>query len=297
MKLVSKNKLEEKFERWDMETEKHHCFTAAGIIVHNSNCRVGLVLDSNDEGNPEWTWMAGSHGVRRKEFVNVTHRFRVPELIEQGLFVDAPKIDDVFYYRDYNWRVTSIIEPKPESEEQFLKVQVTAVDDRPVPHCQDILRRSEYWEPLTDNVKDMILHIKDKHFPEPQSVIVYAEIFGAGVQDMVYGLTNRSFRVFDIAINNRYIDFDDKKELCDKFNVPMVPVLYRGPFSVEKLEEFTNGPTTMCAIDKAGKFSGREGIVVTPIKEVEYCSVVKGRRIIKSVSADYLARKGGTEFH
>lgn len=290
MKLVSKNKLEEKFERWDMETEKHHCFTAAGVIVHNSNCRVGLVKESNENGEPEWIWMAGSNSVQRKEFVNVTHRFKWPDIISRFHISCEPQIDESFVHSGYTWKITSIIEPKPESEEQVLKVQVTAINE----DGTDVLKRSEYWEPLTDDVKSMILHIKDKHFPEPVSVIVYAEIFGAGVQDMVYGLTGRNFRVFDIAINNKYIDFDDKKELCEKFNVPMVPVLYKGPFSVKKLEEFTNGPTTMCEAKIAGAFKGREGIVVTLAgKEVDF----KTRRIIKSVSADYLARKGGTEFH
>lgn len=77
----------------------------------------------------------------------------------------------------------------------------------------------------------------------------------------------------------------------------MVPVLYRGPFSIKTLEEHTSGPTTICDPKKAGSFKGREGIVATPVKEVHYCPVLNKRRIVKSVSADYHARKDGTEFH
>jgi ATP-dependent RNA circularization protein (DNA/RNA ligase family) len=114
---------------------------------------------------------------------------------------------------------------------------------------------------------------------------------------MAYGFSGKSFRAFDIAVNNKYLSYDVKKELLEKFGVEMVPILYRGPFNKETLELHTSGPTTMCETKAAGKFAGREGIVCTPTVEVPYCRVLNGRRIVKSVSADYLARKGGTEFH
>lgn len=276
--------------------------------IHGKNCRIGYVLQPDENGLPVWTWMAGSNSVRRKEFVNVTHRFSLDYLTnvncqwrENYVF---PQIDAVFDLDGKSWRVDEIIEPKEESLEQVLKLQVTQVDGRPVPHCQEILKRSEYWEPLTENMKKMIQQILIKEMDQfdgksaaPNSVIVYGEIYGAGVQDMTYGLTGRSFRVFDIAVNNKYLDHDVKNAWCVMHGIETVPILYRGPFSVQRLEEFTNGPTTMCAKEKAGKFAGREGIVITPVKEVSYCPKCNGRKIIKSVSADYLARRDGTEFH
>ena len=271
--------------------------------IHGKNSRVGYVLEAGEDGLPTWTWMAGSHGVRRKEFVNVTHRYQLPYLCENCVYEESyePQIGDVFYLSGKNWRIDEVIEPNPESTEPVRKVQVTQVDDE----GKEVLRRSEYWEPLTDNMKMMIQEILVKEMEEfkgyrgtePLSVVVFGEIFGAGVQDMAYGLTKRSFRVFDIAINNKYLDYDVKTDWCIKHRVEMVPVLYRGPFSVAKLEEYTNGPTTMCDVSQAGKFAGREGIVVTPVIEVHYCPKINGRKIIKSVSADYLARKDGTEYH
>ena len=54
----------------------------------------------------------------------------------------------------------------------------------------------------------------------------------------------------------------------------------------------------MCAADKAGKFAGREGIVITPTKErYNFDLGGDGRVILKAVSFAYLERKGGTEFH
>jgi hypothetical protein len=119
---------------------------------------------------------------------------------------------------------------------------------------------------------------------------------------MTYGYVKgqRGYRAFDIAINNLpfgkalYIDFDMKVELFKQFGIEMVPVLYRGLFSPEILEEYTSGSTTLCPPENL-TFKGREGIVVTPVKE-QFSEVLLGRLILKSLSADYLARKGGTDY-
>jgi hypothetical protein len=60
---------------------------------------------------------------------------------------------------------------------------------------------------------------------------------------------------------------------------------------------YTSGPTTICKPEDAGKFKGREGLVISPVKEVYFCPNIRGRKILKSVSVDYLTRKNGTEFH
>jgi hypothetical protein len=115
---------------------------------------------------------------------------------------------------------------------------------------------------------------------------------------MAYGLGNGvcGFRAFDLAVNDRYLDFDIKVELLKQFAVEMVPILYRGPFSQRLLTEYTDGPTSICAPGKAGRFKGREGVVVTPVRET-FSGTLNGRMILKSVSADYLARKDGTDSH
>lgn len=48
--------------RYDLETTTHNYF-ASDILVHNSNCRLGLVRDTNGE----FKFCAGSHHVNRKE--------------------------------------------------------------------------------------------------------------------------------------------------------------------------------------------------------------------------------------
>jgi RNA ligase (TIGR02306 family) len=205
--------------------------------IHGKNCRLGFVR--TEEG---WTFMAGSHNQRRKEFDS------------KG-------------------------------------------------------RRAQFWEVLTEPVRDLLRHLAER---AAQSVIVFSELFGAGVQDMWYGLENGrfDFRAFDLAVDGKYLDFDRKVELFEKFGIARVPILYRGPFSRSVVEEHVSGPTTMCPAEKSGKFKGREGIVITPVKE--RTAALRGvlhraergagahlfdRVILKAISFEYLERKGGTEYH
>ena len=74
----------------------------------------------------------------------------------------------------------------------------------------------------------------------------------------------------------------------------MVPLIYVGPFRADLVQEWTNGPSIVpTAADIRSKFKGREGCVITPLTEVY--SRALGRLILKSVSADYRARKGAKD--
>jgi RNA ligase (TIGR02306 family) len=159
-------------------------------------------------------------------------------------------------------------------------------------------RRSQFWEVLTEPVQALLRHVA----PSASSgVILFGELFGAGVQDMWYGLENGrfAFRAFDLAVDGRYLDFDAKVELFERFGIDRVPILYRGPFSRAAVEEHVSGPTTMCPPEKAGRFKGREGIVITPVRERSAAteSKVLDRVILKAISFEYLERRGGTEYH
>ncbi len=57
MRLTRKETLPDQFDKYDLEVEGVHNFVAEGVVVHNSNSRVGIV-----EGDE----MAGSHALRRK---------------------------------------------------------------------------------------------------------------------------------------------------------------------------------------------------------------------------------------
>lgn len=123
-------------------------------------------------------------------------------------------------------------------------------------------------------------------------VMLFGETFGAGVQDLGYGMQKGepSFFAFDLSINGRYVDYDDFAKICRERDIPISHVLYRGPFGPECLAH-TSGTET---------FSGkavhmREGIVIRPVKERYEHDL--GRVILKSVNEAYLLRGGeATEF-
>ena len=157
-------------------------------------------------------------------------------------------------------------------------------------------RPSDFWGPLTPSVEAMLEYLSAGE----RSVVLFGELFGSGVQDMSYGLRDgaKGFRAFDVAVDGRYLDRDETAGLLDRFGIEGVPVLYRGPFSWKALEAQTYGPTTLCPTSEAGAFKGREGCVVTPVVERYDASLGGGGRVIlKSISADYLARNGGTDDH
>lgn len=61
MRLKRKRKLNDKFVRWDLEIEGTHNFVAEGIVVHNTNVRIGIT-----DGVRKTT---GSHKHMRKEMM------------------------------------------------------------------------------------------------------------------------------------------------------------------------------------------------------------------------------------
>lgn len=255
--------------------------------IHGKNNRIGLILELNEKGEQEWIWAAGSHGVRRKEKSVVNRRFNAIELAEQNC-IDLNQINIENVFKDLGdelWQITEILE-MPEDDERIL-FKATQIDKDGNP----IEKQSDFWRFLTDDLKTMLEYIRDEHpWSQPkEGIVAFGEFFGNGVQSMNYGRTNFDFRLFDIAINEQYLDFDVKEELCKRFNVPMVPILYKGPFSVAEMEKHTDGTTTLCDPKQIKGFKGREGIVITPIKERK---TIPGKRVIlKSVSVDYLAQQ------
>ncbi len=150
-------------------------------------------------------------------------------------------------------------------------------------------RKSEFWGPMTQKIKDLLDHLCN----DSNNVIIFGELIGT--QDMRYGLRNdeRGFRVFDISINGKYIDYDELNTILKQYNVYGVPHLYRGPYSRAIIEGYTDGPTTCCkSEDIKEKFKGREGIVFRPVMETIHDDLPGDRRkILKSVSVDYHDRK------
>lgn len=116
--------------------------------------------------------------------------------------------------------------------------------------------------------------------------MVFGEIYGDGIQKgYAYGHTNgaRRFAVYDVQKDGKWLHHDELTEWCRVRGLPMVPVLYRGPYSKQALDAATNGPSTVC---EPHLQPVREGAVVRPVQEREAPGL--GRVVLKSVSADFL---------
>lgn len=151
-------------------------------------------------------------------------------------------------------------------------------------------KNNTYWIPLkNENLREMMRHISKEY--KADQVIVFGEIFGKGVQDLTYGRQREvDYRVFDIIVNGEYMNYILFKNVCEKFNISMVPVIYEGVWDNSLIEKYSSGNSVVSDIEQI-----REGFVVKPIFEREDPEI--GRVILKSISFEYLDRKKGTENH
>jgi RNA ligase (TIGR02306 family) len=122
-------------------------------------------------------------------------------------------------------------------------------------------------------------------------LVFYGETYGT-VQDLKYGLKTNEFAVFDVydSVQGKYLSWTTVMGLCTFLHLPMVPVVYVGPYTPEAVEPLCNGKTVIADINQI-----REGVVIKPVQE--RWNNETGRTIFKLISEDYLLRKGGTEFH
>jgi RNA ligase (TIGR02306 family) len=111
---------------------------------------------------------------------------------------------------------------------------------------------------------------------------IYGEVYGL-VQDLTYGVAGFEFRVFDVydMKAGRFFDVAELEAFAAAKGLPLVPVLYRGPWS-EPLRGLAEGTSTI-----AGHV--REGFVVRPVKERFDDNA--GRCVFKMVGEGYHLRK------
>jgi RNA ligase (TIGR02306 family) len=116
-------------------------------------------------------------------------------------------------------------------------------------------------------------------------------VFGAGVQDLHYGLKQARFRVFDVQVNGRFLPAEQVAELTKELDLEYVPILYVGAYDEGILRTLRDGKDTL------SQSHIREGIVIRSSHETMH--PVHGRKIAKWVSPDYLTRKAknATEFN
>lgn len=96
-------------------------------------------------------------------------------------------------------------------------------------------------------------------------LVLYGEVYGHGIQDLTYGLMDDVRTVFFDIYDTRsgsWWDYDRFVEFCVSNGLPTVPLLYRGPFDLEKVYRLAEGNTVL-----GGGAHVREGVVVRPVRE------------------------------
>lgn len=137
---------------------------------------------------------------------------------------------------------------------------------------------------------DKIIAIADQY--QADSVDLFGETFGPGIQKFSYGLAKPQFRAFDLRIDGEYLDSPGKAFAFDQFGIEQVPLLYSGGFYIEVIEKLRDSP-----IDWEGAKHVREGVVITASgsqKHREH-NGERMRPILKAVSPAYLLKEDGTE--
>ena len=126
----------------------------------------------------------------------------------------------------------------------------------------------------------------------PKGFVIYGEIYGPSVQKGYhYGQTHghTALAIFDVMRDGVYQQYDLARFNLNAWKLGhlAVPCLYTGPYSIDTVKKLTEGDSVLAPTQKV-----REGVVVRPsVEEIGVC----GRKILKSINADYLLSKHADE--
>ena len=125
-----------------------------------------------------------------------------------------------------------------------------------------------------------------------RSVVVRGEVCGPGVQGNLYGLKERRVFVFDILVDDAYLDADRFLAVCADHGLTTVPVLARAA----DLAVWLFGRTVRQAAHGISQLASsvlREGIVIKPMREARHAELATmgGRLLLKQRDPVYLANE------
>lgn len=176
-----------------------------------------------------------------------------------------------------------------------LGAQGFAIEDNEQTRENNVYIRTMHKYGLAVKIRLLLRHLKAEAVVTGDvPVFIVGEVFGKGIQDLDYG-SELTFRVFDIYVGQQgcgvYLNPWQRRLYLSLIGLESVPVLFEGPFSKQLLDSMTRGKETVSGTDK----HLREGVVIRPVVNTYHPRL--GRVVLKSVSEEYLLRKGGTEFN
>lgn len=127
------------------------------------------------------------------------------------------------------------------------------------------------------NFKDKITQILNDY--QLENVALQMEVYGPGVQRRDYSLKEHEAMVFHIVSNGIKFPMDKVVEICEKYNIPHVPIVddnFIFPDTIEELQRYVEG--------EGSKIDGkpREGIV--------FYDKETGQQYTKFVSPEFLLK-------
>lgn len=151
-----------------------------------------------------------------------------------------------------------------------------------------------YWRAtrkynLIEKVDSIRRNLMEVEYQSVFDISLHGEVIG--MQDLKYGYENGEigFYAFDLRINGQYVDYDKFVAYCEWHDIPIAPLIYRGPYNYDVVNNACQGKTLL------GGLHMREGGVTKPVKERVN---EHGDRVqFKFISEEYSSRMDGTEYH
>lgn len=150
---------------------------------------------------------------------------------------------------------------------------------------QDRPREKTFY---TDNVYLSTVNKYKLRTKVPMGMVIYGEIYGPDIQKGYhYGTAagHSQLAIFDVWRDGKYLAADLARFTLERMGLGelAVPLLYVGPFSMDRIRELTSGDSVLAPSQRV-----REGVVVRPLQEeVSHC----GRKLLKSISSEFLLSK------
>lgn len=264
------------FPRYDSaENLRNYSF----IMEEGEQVRIEEKIDGSQSrvGKIRGQLVAGSNRFRRKDvFDEMLDKLdKLYKIYEEDFLQTAPeynqeriadKLLDIeksqLWSRQHSAAILGKMLDSPSLEELTAFINSTIESIKNAMDLSSTYSSSLYWYPLSlPSVQACLNELGT----EENSVVLYGELFGGNIQSLRYGRNTVDYRVFDIMIDNRYLDYDEIMDICERFHLQYVPVLFVGAYSLEMAKELASGKTTLMA--DQSKAHIREGVIVKPIRE------------------------------
>ncbi len=184
------------------------------------------------------------------------------------------------------------------STSAFGKLKVKLLGWIPIKAIRTLAYQGYYEQNGAGNVYEEAVQKYDlkKRTENHKGLVFYGEIYGSSVQkDYNYGCVEgeRKLVLFDVMGVEKdgttyFYSHNPAEEIIRDIGLPLVPVLYSGPFNAKQAKDLTKGNSVMVPTQKV-----REGVVIRPVVE-EKCHM--GRKVLKLISDEYLLGDN-TDFH